>query len=179
MSLLMRLQTEMFPVYLSDSRRYTHSRNFFHCTGFLKRIMEDPRTEQLKTPVLYGGIYDPEATLACKGKVGEEVTITFGAKFDTTTTQPITATGKQPRLMWKNGKRHQSLVTLHCFIPAVLTLFLQRVISVMFRQMYLLILEEIRRKQMLLDVSYNIRLDQDAIAREVLWHLQKEVQMKT
>ena len=55
--------------------------------------MDDPRTEQLKTPVLYGGIYDPEATLACKGKVGEEVTITFGAKFDTTTTQPITATG--------------------------------------------------------------------------------------
>ena len=55
--------------------------------------MEDSRTDLLKTPILYGGIYDPEATRACKGKVGQEITITFGAKFDTTTTQPITATG--------------------------------------------------------------------------------------
>ena len=81
------------PVYLSDSGDNPTAGSSSDCTGFLKRIMDDPRTEQLKTPVLYGGIYDPEATLACKGKVGEEVTITFGAKFDTTTTQPITATG--------------------------------------------------------------------------------------
>ena len=140
------------PVYLSDSGDNPTAGSSSDCTGFLKRIMEDPRTEQLKTPVLYGGIYDPEATLACKGKVGEEVTITFGASLirrqHSRLQQP-----EQSRLMWKNGKRHQSLVTLHCFIPAVLTLFLQRVISVMFRRMYLLILEEIRRKQILLYVN--------------------------
>ena len=43
--------------------------------------------------MLYGGIYDPEATLACKGKVGQEITLTFGAKFDQNTSKPITATG--------------------------------------------------------------------------------------
>ena len=31
--------------------------------------------------------------LACKGKVGQQVTLTFGSKFDSKTTQPITATG--------------------------------------------------------------------------------------
>ena len=55
--------------------------------------MNDERTKDLKNPVLYGGFYDPEATKACEGKVGQEVTLTFGAKFDTKTTTPITATG--------------------------------------------------------------------------------------
>lgn len=81
------------PVYLSDSGDNPTAGSSSDCTGFLKLLMEDKRTENLKHPVLYGGIYDPEATLACKGKVGQEITITFGAKFDTKTTQPITATG--------------------------------------------------------------------------------------
>lgn len=81
------------PVYLSDSGDNPTAGSSSDCTGFLKLIMEDPRTEALKTPVLFGGIYDPDATKACQGKVGQEVTITFGARFDQTTTQPITATG--------------------------------------------------------------------------------------
>ena len=32
--------------------------------------------------------------MACRGKVGEELTLTFGAQFDRKTTQPITATGR-------------------------------------------------------------------------------------
>lgn len=81
------------PVYLSDSGDNPTAGSSSDCTGFLRLLMEDERTSQLRTPVLYGGIYDPQATLACKGKVGQEVTLTFGAKFDTKTTQPITATG--------------------------------------------------------------------------------------
>lgn len=81
------------PIYLSDSGDNPTAGSSSDCTGFLKLIMDDPRTELLKSPVLYGGIYDPEATKACKGKVGQEITLTFGAKFDQKTTQPITATG--------------------------------------------------------------------------------------
>ncbi len=81
------------PIYLSDSGDNPTAGSSSDCTGFLKKIMDDSRTSLLKTPVLYGGIYDPEATKACKGKVGQEITLTFGAKFDSKTTQPITATG--------------------------------------------------------------------------------------
>ena len=81
------------PVYISDSGDNPTAGSSSDCTEFLKRIMEDPRTKELNTPVLYGGIYDPEATKQCEGKVGQEITLTFGAKFDTKTTSPITATG--------------------------------------------------------------------------------------
>lgn len=84
---------QSLPIYLSDSGDNPTAGSSSDCTGFLKLMMEDPRTASLRTPILYGGIYDPEATLACKGKVGQEITLTFGAKFDTQTTQPITATG--------------------------------------------------------------------------------------
>ncbi len=81
------------PVYLSDSGDNPTAGSSSDCTGFLKLLMENPLTDQLKSPVLYGGLYDPDATLACKGKVGQEITLTFGAKFDTKTTSPITASG--------------------------------------------------------------------------------------
>lgn len=81
------------PIYLSDSGDNPTAGSSSDCTGFLRLIMEDSRTDLLKSPVLYGGIYDPEATRACKGKVGQEITLTFGAKFDSVTTEPITATG--------------------------------------------------------------------------------------
>ena len=81
------------PIYLSDSGDNPTAGSSSDCTGFLRLLMEASRTDKLRSPVLYGGIYDPEATLACKGKVGQEVTLTFGAKFDSATTQPITATG--------------------------------------------------------------------------------------
>ncbi|MBE6894646.1 MAG: M81 family metallopeptidase [Ruminococcaceae bacterium] len=81
------------PVYISDSGDNPTAGSSSDCTGFLKRIMEDERTAILKAPVLYGGIYDPIATKECEGKVGQEITLTFGAKFDSKTTSPITATG--------------------------------------------------------------------------------------
>lgn len=82
------------PVYLSDSGDNPTGGSSSDCTGLLRCLLEDERTMTLPTPALYGGIYDPEAALACRGKVGEELTLTFGAKFDQKTTEPITATGK-------------------------------------------------------------------------------------
>lgn len=85
---------EATPIYLSDSGDNPTAGSSSDCVGFLKCLLDDPRTKDLPFPALFGGIYDPEATLACKGKVGQEVTVTFGAKFDKVTTRPITATGK-------------------------------------------------------------------------------------
>lgn len=82
------------PIYLSDSGDNPTAGSSSDCVGFLRYLLDDPRTAQLPSPALFGGIYDPEATMHCKGKVGQEVTVTFGAKFDQVTTAPITATGK-------------------------------------------------------------------------------------
>ena len=81
------------PIYLSDSGDNPTAGSSSDVTGFLKLIMDDDRTEDLKNPVLYGGIYDPIATKECEGRVGEEITLTFGAKFDKLTSTPITARG--------------------------------------------------------------------------------------
>ena len=136
------------PVYLSDSGDNPTAGSSSDCTGFLKRIMDDPRTEQLKTPVLYGGIYDPEATLACKGKSGKRLR-SPSVQSLTRRQHSRSQRPERSRLMWRNGRRHRSLAILHCLVPAVLTLYLQRVISVMFLRTYSQILEEIRRKQIL------------------------------
>ena len=82
------------PIYLSDSGDNPTAGSSSDCVGFLRYLLDDPRTAQLPSPALFGGIYDPEATMHCKDKVGQEVTVTFGAKFDQVTTAPITATGK-------------------------------------------------------------------------------------
>lgn len=81
------------PIYLSDSGDNPTAGASSDCTGFLKLIMEDDRTNDLKSPVIYGGIYDPIATKECEGKVGQEIELTFGAKFDNSNSKPITAKG--------------------------------------------------------------------------------------
>lgn len=81
------------PIYLSDSGDNPTAGSSSDCVGFLQKLLDDPRTAALASPALFGGVYDTEATLACKGKAGQQVTLTFGAKFDTVTTRPITATG--------------------------------------------------------------------------------------
>lgn len=81
------------PIYISDSGDNPTAGSSSDCTDFLKLLMADERTEGLSKPVLYGGIYDPIATKQCEGKVGETITLTFGAKFDTVTSSPITASG--------------------------------------------------------------------------------------
>lgn len=84
---------EPTPLYLSDSGDNPTAGSSSDCVGFLKCLLDDPRTALLSSPALFGGIYDPEATRGCRDKVGQEVTLTFGAKFDKVTTTPITATG--------------------------------------------------------------------------------------
>lgn len=93
------------PVYLSDSGDNPTGGSSSDCTGLLRCLLEDDRTLLLPEAVLYGGIYDPQAALACRGRVGEELTLTFGAKFDQKTTRPITATGKVMafRENWQGG----------------------------------------------------------------------------
>lgn len=81
------------PIYISDSGDNPTAGASSDCTDFLKLVMADHRTDTLRKPVIYGGIYDPIATKQCEGRVGEEITLTFGGKFDTAASSPITATG--------------------------------------------------------------------------------------
>ncbi len=81
------------PIYLSDSGDNPTAGSSSDCVDFLRCLLSDPRNCALPSPALFGGIYDPEATLGCRGRIGQTVTLTFGAKFDKNTTQPITATG--------------------------------------------------------------------------------------
>lgn len=87
------IQDGVWPVFLSDSGDNPTAGSSCDVTEFLKMIMEDERTAALKEPVAYGGFYDPQATKACEGKVGQEITLTFGAKFDNKTSTPITVKG--------------------------------------------------------------------------------------
>lgn len=82
------------PIYLSDSGDNPTAGSSSDCVGFLQKLLDDPRTASLKTPALFGGVYDREATLSCKGRVGQSLTLTFGAKFDKVSSHPITATGQ-------------------------------------------------------------------------------------
>lgn len=81
------------PIYISDSGDNPTAGSSSDVTGFLRKIMEDNRTDDLKHPVLYGGIYDPIAIKKCKNNVGKEIKLEFGAKFDTNTSDPIVASG--------------------------------------------------------------------------------------
>ncbi len=84
---------EQTPIYLSDSGDNPTAGSSSDCVDFLRLLIEDTRTEKLKNNIIFGGIYDPEATMECESNVGKEITLTFGAKFDKLTTKPITATG--------------------------------------------------------------------------------------
>lgn len=99
------VKNSKLPIYLSDSGDNPTAGSTADCTDYLKLIMSDNRTDKLKEPIIYGGIYDPIAVEECEGKVEEEVTLTFGAKFDTVTTTPITATGKVKAFL-KNWNMH-------------------------------------------------------------------------
>ena len=83
----------VMPVYFSDSGDNPTAGSSSDVTEFASMLIADPRIAALDKPVLYGGFYDPEACKACEGKVGQEITLTFGAKYDTKTSSPITATG--------------------------------------------------------------------------------------
>lgn len=87
------LTSKKYPIYISDSGDNPTAGASSDSTNLLNLLILDDRTEGLTHPIIYGGIYDPVATKFCEGKEGKEVTLTFGAKFDTNTSIPITATG--------------------------------------------------------------------------------------
>jgi microcystin degradation protein MlrC len=103
------------PVYLSDSGDNPTAGSSSDCTEFLSMIMADPRTATLCRPIIYGGIYDPIATKQCAGKVGQQLTLTFGAKFDTVTSAPITASGVVKAYLqdWSGGMVKSDLALFH------------------------------------------------------------------
>lgn len=71
-----------FPIYLSDSGDNPTAGSTSDCTGFLRRIMEDPRTDELETPVVFGGILRPGSNPSLQGQgSGQGADVDFGAKF--------------------------------------------------------------------------------------------------
>lgn len=87
------IQEGPLPIYLSDSGDNPTAGASSDCTELLEQLIQDQRASELKHPVLYGGLYDPEATLACKGKVGQQLHLSIGAKFDSKTSKPLEVTG--------------------------------------------------------------------------------------
>jgi len=87
------IEEGVWPVFLSDSGDNPTAGSSCDVTEFIKIMMEDERTLALPQPVAYGGFYDPEACAQCEGKVGQEIELTFGAKFDTKTSTPVTVKG--------------------------------------------------------------------------------------
>lgn len=107
------LEDDKFPIYLSDSGDNPTAGSSSDCTDYLKLILEDERTLSVPTAIIYGGIYDPEATFQCKGKVGQEIEITIGAKFDTKTTSPLNLKAKVTNYLEKWGTYESDLALLN------------------------------------------------------------------
>lgn len=102
------------PVYLSDSGDNPTAGSSGDVTDFLDLILKSDRVKRLEKPLLYGGIYDPEATEACRGRTGETVTLTLGAKFDKKTSRPLTLTGRVSSFVeqWGTYQSDMALFTL-------------------------------------------------------------------
>lgn len=103
------LKDGKFPIYLSDSGDNPTAGSSSDCTGYLKLILEDERTKEVPSPIIYGGIYDPQTTLLCKNMVGKEIELTIGAKFDTVTTSPLNLKGKVINYIEKWGSYESDL----------------------------------------------------------------------
>lgn len=106
------LNDDKFPIYLSDSGDNPTAGSSSDCTDYLKLILEHEKTLSVPTPVIYGGIYDPEGTFQCKGKVGQKIEVTIGAKFDTVTTSPLTLKGTVMNYLEKWGTYESDLAVL-------------------------------------------------------------------
>lgn len=82
------------PIYISDSGDNPTAGATSDSTNLLKLLISDKRIRKLEEPIIYGGIYDPEATKKCKGRLGEKISLEFGAKFDRETSSPIKVEGR-------------------------------------------------------------------------------------
>ncbi len=94
-ALNMALAAPEQPVYLSDSGDNPTAGSSGDCTELLDIILGSPEVLKLEQPLLYGGIYDPEAVKTClDAEEGTLFKLTFGASFDKVTTKPLTAEGR-------------------------------------------------------------------------------------
>ncbi|MCJ8343062.1 MAG: MlrC C-terminal domain-containing protein [Cetobacterium sp.] len=103
------IKEEKFPIYLSDSGDNPTAGSSSDCTELLEIILNNERTKSISNPVIYGGIYDPEATLQCKGKIGEVLDLNIGAKFDKITTKPLMLRGEVKNYIEKWGTYESDL----------------------------------------------------------------------
>ncbi|MGL4402686.1 MAG: M81 family metallopeptidase [Fusobacteriaceae bacterium] len=106
------LKDKKFPIYISDSGDNPTAGSSSDCTDFLKIILENEETKNIPTPLIYGGIYDPEATLLCRERIGEVITVPVGAKFDTLTTQTLNLKGEVINYLEKWGTYESDLAVL-------------------------------------------------------------------
>ncbi|MGL4568427.1 MAG: MlrC C-terminal domain-containing protein [Fusobacteriaceae bacterium] len=106
------MKDEKFPIYISDSGDNPTAGSSSDCTDFLKIILENKETKNIPTPLIYGGIYDPEATLLCRERIGEVITVAVGAKFDTLTTQTLILKGEVINYLEKWGTYESDLAVL-------------------------------------------------------------------
>jgi len=105
------LNAEGAPIYLSDSGDNPTAGSSGDCTGLLEIILDSPGVKTLEKPLLYAGIYDPEAVETClKVKTGEELTLTFGAAFDNVTTKPLIRKGRVVSSIKSWGDYHADMV---------------------------------------------------------------------
>lgn len=87
-----QLAKDKSPVFLSDSGDNPTAGASSDQTELLKLVVESEQSKGLK--IVYGGIYDPIATLKCKDNVGESISLTLGSAFDQRVSQAITLKGK-------------------------------------------------------------------------------------
>ncbi|MGL6115888.1 MAG: M81 family metallopeptidase [Cetobacterium sp.] len=106
------LKDKKFPIYLSDSGDNPTAGSSSDCTDFLKLILNHEKTMEIPEPVIYGGIYDPIETFKCKNKIGEEVELNLGAKFDNLTTAPIKIKGTVINYLEKWGTYKSDLAVV-------------------------------------------------------------------
>jgi len=88
------LESRKTPVYLSDSGDNPTAGSSADCTNFLRQILGNRKATALSPPLLFTGLYDPEAVAMCKNRTGEKLTIKAGALFDTESCRPLILTGR-------------------------------------------------------------------------------------
>lgn len=81
------------PVYLSESGDNPTAGAAGDSTLFLEELLRHGGAARLQTPVLYGGIYDPEAVTACLEAADGVVELRVGSGFDPDTSTPLSVRG--------------------------------------------------------------------------------------
>ena len=108
------LATEGRPVYLSDSGDNPTAGSSGDCTNFLARILENPEATSLDPPLLYAGIYDPEAVAsALNGVASSSLKLKIGASLDRKTSRPLLLGGQVTAVKEDYGPFGASLILFH------------------------------------------------------------------